>query len=128
MKVIVVEYMKELADGFMVKFTSPFGTAEGKWIGTKPLLDFEYHIEIDIPEVLEWGKQIENIGEKINQIKSVGEHIYLSGVLESVAADGYSVLRIGNNIVVFELTRANCPIGSFVQIEIDEILLFDTGI
>jgi hypothetical protein len=77
---------------------------------------------------LEWGKQIIEIYEEISQITSDDNHIYLSGVLESVDSDGYSVLRIGNNIVAFELTGNNYPIGSYVKVVTEQISLFDMKI
>ncbi|MFF2874980.1 hypothetical protein ACFVR2_01530 [Gottfriedia sp. NPDC057991] len=128
MEIIVVRYMKELADGYIVNFNSLYSSAEGKWVGSKPKLNFKYNIEIDIPEILEWEKQINKIDEEFSQIASNDNHVYFSGVLESVDSDGYSVLRIGNNILAFELTGDNYPIGSYVKIETEQILLFDTGI
>jgi hypothetical protein len=128
MKIVVVDYIKDMADGYIVKFNSPFGSAKGKWVGTRPILNFEYYIEIDIPGILEWGKQIIEIYEEISQITSDDNHIYLSGVLESVDSDGYSVLRIGNNIVAFELTGNNYPIGSYVKVVTEQISLFDMKI
>lgn len=47
MEIIVVRYIKELADGYIVKFKSLYGGAEGKWVGSKPKLNFKYNIEID---------------------------------------------------------------------------------
>jgi hypothetical protein len=116
-----------LSDGYIIKFNSPYGSAEGKWVGSKPKLNSECDIEIDIPEILEWEKQINKIDKEFSQIKSDENHIYLSGVLESVDSDGYSVLRIGKNIVVFELTGDNYPIGSYVKIKTKQILLYGFG-
>ncbi|MGG0177501.1 hypothetical protein [Gottfriedia acidiceleris] len=127
MRIIVVEYIKKLSDGYIVKFNSPYGSAIGKWVGSKPKLNSECDIEIDIPEILEWEKQIYKIDKEFSQITSDENHIYLSGVLESIDSDGYSVLRIGNNLVIFELTGDNYLIGSYVKIETKQILLYGFG-
>ncbi|MFB7141978.1 hypothetical protein ACFCYN_20190 [Gottfriedia sp. NPDC056225] len=130
MRIIVVEYIKELSDGYIVKFNSPYGSAEGRWVGSKPKLNAEFDIEIDIPEILEWEKQINQIDKDITQITRDENHVILSGVLESVEPDGYSVLRMGDNIVIFELTGGNYqnyPIGSYVKIKTKQILLYGFG-
>lgn len=129
-KITIVKYIKQVKDGYIVKFNSPYGIAEGKWFGTKPKLNFEYYINISIsiPEDLEWGKQINVIKESVSELTSDENYTYLSGILESIDSYGYSVLRIGDNYVFFsfdedlELTGKNF-IGSYVKIEAEEICL-----
>ena len=127
MNVKILKCVKQVADGFIVGFYSQYGTAEGKWVGTEPNLNGEYYIEIDIPGICEWGKQVIPINEKISQIKSNQNRIYLSGKLESVD-EGFAVLRIGDSIVAFELIGEEYTTGTYVRVETDIITLYDNNL
>jgi hypothetical protein len=128
MKITILKCIKQVEDGYIVRFDSHYGVAEGKWVGTEPKLNSEYYIEIDIPGLLEWGNQVIPIKENISQITSSKNRIYLSGILESVFDDGFAVLKIGDNIVAFELTGENYTTGTYVRIETDSISLFDINL
>ena len=112
----VSEIVNEIVHGF-----THFGGIKVVWDGDALEIGKVYDVELDIEKVLIWGKDVTLSHNENFSISCEDNVASLYGVLESVDADGYSVLRMGDYIIPF-LTQGNSfKIGSRVKITIDSI-------
>ena len=109
MKIQVDEIMID-GSKITVIFTAEFGWGKAFWEGDIPVKNQKYDVEVDIHDILEWGKGILRNGEEICFINFKDSTVYIAGILEAVYDDGYSVLRIGNYIIPFIATGNPFPI------------------
>ena len=107
----------------IVTFTAEFGKSKACWSGETPKENCEYHVEVDIQEGLEWGKDIVENDEKNYSINFKDDTVYIAGVLESVDNDGYSVLRRGDYIIPFMAIGDKFATNTFILLAIKTIYL-----
>ncbi|TXK85128.1 hypothetical protein [Paenibacillus sp. N3.4] len=128
MKVCIITIDKEVDEGFIVRFDSPYGEGIATYIGNRPIPNKEYFVEIDIQGILKWVEDIVKIESNLNKIEAMGELVSLYGTLESVDEDGYTVLRLGHSIVPIETEGLPYQIGSNIKIQSPNVKLYDIGI
>ena len=116
MKIHVYEITDTIVSG-----STDFGNINIKWEGEKPDIGKDYEVELDIDGFLIWGEDITLSHTESNSIVCDGDSILLYGVLESVDADGYSILRIGSNVIPFLGQGNSMDIGTKIKIRIDSI-------
>ncbi|MCL2571928.1 MAG: hypothetical protein FWE11_05950 [Defluviitaleaceae bacterium] len=110
-KIHVVKVLGKSVYGY-----TSYGAINVDWDGTIPEIEKKYDIELDIDEPLIWGANIVSSITPNNTITIKDNMILISGILETVHHDGYSVLRIGESIITF-LAQGNSLIcGSNITI------------
>ncbi|WP_168123965.1 hypothetical protein [Paenibacillus sp. HB172176] len=123
MKIIVEKII--MIDGKpKVDFTTEYGKSSAKWAGEIPEVGREYFVELEIGESLVIGTTLNPCDENKFAIGMKLDAVVLIGYLESIEADGYAILRLGDSIVSIELKGVILP-GTFVKVISDEVTLFD---
>ena len=105
----------------IVHGNTPFGSINVIWHGDNPELGKVYDVELDIDKVLVWGKDVLLANSGDFAIVCNGGSTMLHGVLESVDADGYAVLRMGDYIIPFVAKGVYFDIDSRIIVCIDSI-------
>ncbi len=103
----------------IIDFTSEYGKAKAIWQDKNPECK-TYNVEIDIEETMQWGSNINSTSKSSMSISmnSINK-IVLVGLFESIDDDGYTILRMGNSIVMF-FTEGNTPeVGKMVEVVVD---------
>jgi len=113
--------INEYFSGDMICCSNTLGKLTVRWIGSKPILNSEYDVELDIEKTLVWGKDIILSKTVKHFIMTEKALTVLNGVLESVDADGYAILRVGNSIVPFMSEGTAFEIGSIIKIKVNYI-------
>lgn len=122
---VTIEKIMNIENEYKVVFSSQYGNATAIWNGAKPQISKEYYTEIEVPGVLIWEKDIINT-DKINRIEEIENGIVcLCGILESIEDDGYTVVRIGDNIVAIETQGVPPKINICIMIRVENILLYE---
>jgi len=120
----MVVHIKFIRDDSKIFCSSPFGSLTLKWIDEKPTLNKDYHVELEINKTLFWNKDI-SLSE-INDFTINDENgtIVIIGQLESVEDDGYTVLRVGEDIIPVITKGDPYIIGSMIKITVDTIFAY----
>jgi hypothetical protein len=127
-KVVITSIEAEVEEGFRIRFTSSNGSGVAIFVGNKPNLNTDYFVEVDINGIFKWQEDITRIESNESKIEDVGNLASLSGILESVENDSYTVIRIGTSIIALETVGIHPPIGSNVKVRPSELKLFDINL
>lgn len=105
----------------LIDFTSEYGKAKAIWQDKNPECK-AYNVEIDIDKCLKWDVDIKITSQTASSISvDKNNKIILIGLFESIDDDGYTVLRMGNSIIMF-FTEGNIPeIGKMIEVTVDSI-------
>lgn len=106
-----------------VDFSTEYGEAIALWEGEIPTAGLEYYVEIDVEDTLVWNKDITRNESEECSLKMLCDKISLAGILDSVDCDGYSVLRMGNNIVPFFSSGKQFEVGSPITVLLKSLSL-----
>lgn len=115
-------------EDIVVNFTTPYGEGRAFWNGTKkykPELNEKYKVEYDISDILEWGKEITLSKKNDFSIETTEDGIILTGKLEGIDRDGIAELRFGESIIQLEIEGGKLPTGKFVDINTNEIEIYE---
>lgn len=126
MKVIIKEVTEE-GQKYHVNFSTEYGNACALWIGEKPQINKEYFVEFEIPDVLCWQKDIIFSDKEECTIGMQNNKFCFIGVFESIEDDGYTVIRLGDNIISIETQGEPPDLGSNVKITANNLLLYDVN-
>jgi len=124
---IKIEKIISTPPSLLVAFSTNYGNAIGTWEGEMPILDSNYDVEIDIDNVLLWGKEIINGKKSFNVSMNSKNEIILNGILDSLDEDGYAVLRLGSSITAFMTNIEKVfpfEVGSYIELTVPNISLF----
>lgn len=124
LEIIINEVIKKHPKNIVI-FSTECGDAKAFWNGDMPIINKKYDVEIEIPGILIWGKNIKRTKEDRYTIGIKDNLLYILGRLESVEDDGYTIIRLGENIVPLEVEGNPPPIGAFVKVETNEITLYN---
>jgi hypothetical protein len=113
------------ADASVVSFHTGLGDAVAVWNGAIPKPDTIYHVEVEVQDTLIWDENIEQVRENKPALGIDAGEFCLVGRLESAEADGYSVIRIGENIVAVTVRGTPPPLGVFVKLRSRNVALYD---
>jgi len=123
-KVRINEVIRESPKNFVI-FSTEYGNTKAFWNGDMPEVDKEYFVELEIESTLKWGDNIRIVEDDKYVIGVEGNACYMVGYLESIEDDGYTVIRLGENIISLEVDGKPFPIGVFVKVEADKVILFN---
>jgi hypothetical protein len=127
-KVIITSIEAEVEEGFRIRFTSSNGRGVAIFVGNKPNINTDYFVEVDINGIFKWQEDITRIEINESKFEDVGNLASVSGILESVDNDGYTVIRIGTTIIALETEGVHPPIGSNVKVQPSELKIYDINL
>jgi hypothetical protein len=113
------------ADMSVVSFSTDFGDAVALWNGSIPQPDTIHHVEVEISDTLIWDKNIEQVQKNMCSLGMETGEFFLVGRLESADDEGYSVIRIGDSVVVVIAKGSRPPLGAFVRIRVKAVALYE---
>jgi hypothetical protein len=106
--------LKNRIDKRLVEFESDLGYGVAIWGGNKPLLNVAYHVELDINDFFQWGRNI-TLGKKHEAyINLIDNNIVFNAKVISCEDKGVLVLSVANDIVFIE-TSDTCEVGAYVS-------------
>ena len=125
MRVKVMEAINQ-SKGCQVSFSTEFGIATALWNGNEPQINKEYFVELEVPGVLYWQKDITVSEAKCGILLESGT-VHLVGLFESIEDDGYTVIRLGDSIISIETQGEPPDIGSNVKLTTNNLLLYEVN-
>jgi hypothetical protein len=120
---VVIEKITGEKHSLVVSFSSDFGNATAFWSGEDPSINHEYQVEVDIDHSLEWGKDVVFCTDDADCIQQESNSISISGSIDSIDEDGYTIIKLGENIIPF---MANCSpilVGTRITLSVKSISL-----
>ena len=105
-----------------VIFSSEFGKGISVFKGNDTKCK-KYDVEIDIEDNLFWGQSIKQSNQKLPLISMNAGIDNFVGILESIDADGYCVLRMGNSIIPFWADGNAFEIGSMIELRVKNVIM-----
>lgn len=124
MKVLIID-VQHIGEKCFVLFQSKLGSGKALWYGDSPVVNNEYHVEIEIHDNLLWGDNIVSSLSRQYNIESVNDGLILTGEIESIDDDGYTVIRLDESIVCIEATGEPLPLGTFVNVHTKNVEFFN---
>lgn len=122
MRIQINEIIHENSN-IIVAFSSRFGGAKAYWDGDEPIADSEYQVEVDINNTLVWNKDVLRHENYKCSIQLKNDFILISGFIDSIDEDGYTVLRIGDSIIPFLTTGEPFQVGTNITLSTGTITL-----
>lgn len=126
---IIIKSFEENNEETKVVFSSEFGEGTALWQGALPKEGMSYDVEIEIPNVLKWGKDINETNSHLYSIKIINNRVCFEGKFESISdEDGCMVVRFGNSILLLETEGVSPGAQSFLRFEIDKLIMYENNI
>jgi hypothetical protein len=114
------------SQGLQVNFSTEYGNATALWSGNEPQISKEYFVELEVPGVLYWQKDITVSEEECGFALKSGM-VHLIGLFESIEDDGYTVIRLGDSIISIETQGEPPETGSKVKLTTNNLLLYEVN-
>lgn len=107
-----------------VRFAAEFGEGRGIWCGPPAAAGHSCDVEFELSALfMRWVDIVPAVGNAF-EIRSDGNAVVLTGVLENIEEDGTGYLRLGSDIILFECLGEPMALGGFVEIRTREIRLY----
>ncbi|MFU8646683.1 hypothetical protein ACNA06_05070 [Lysinibacillus sp. RSDA_15] len=127
MKVVIKSY-EESNEEIKVVFSSKFGEGIALWQGAIPKEGNSYDVELEIPNLLKWGKDIQGKKSNCFLIEILDNKVCFEGTLESISEeDGCCVVRLGDSIILLETEGVPLEVQSYLRFETDNIILYENN-
>lgn len=126
MKTAILQIIAKNSDGYIVLFSTSYGTGQGVWKEGKPSLQEDYDVEFSVEEQLIWGDTINEATDIQFIIYGNIDGLTFGGRLEAIEETGLVFLRIGESIIMIETFGTPASVGAFVQAKAKKIFLYDT--
>ncbi|EIT83732.1 hypothetical protein A374_18970 [Fictibacillus macauensis ZFHKF-1] len=128
MKIKIIKNEGIYNDQMVVSFSSEFGDGKASWNGENPVEGREYYVELEIPDTVEWRKDVSKSDKKQYCIKNNGDSTIIVCEVETFFEYGCCNFRIGTSIVTLEIVGELYPKGTFVEISTENLILYDTNL
>jgi len=115
MRVQVDKIISDNSD-IIVCFSSDFGCAKAYWKGKEPSVNSNYQVEVDIDHTLMWGKEVLFEENSKPNIQQKNDQIFVTGCIDSIDEDGYTVLRLDDSIIPFLTIGEPYQVGAHVRL------------
>ncbi|OJW19950.1 MAG: hypothetical protein BGO49_10500 [Planctomycetales bacterium 71-10] len=113
--------------GPIVEFTCRYGAGRGVWAVGVPEPGREYDVELDLRRPLRFDVDAKTTDEETPRILALKDRVVLVASVEDVFDDQTASLRIGDSLLLVEC-EGTCPaVGSWVEVSIRRLELYDTG-
>ncbi|KGR84257.1 hypothetical protein [Lysinibacillus odysseyi] len=128
MKVVIKSY-EESNEEIKVAFSSNFGEGIALWQGAIPKEGNSYDVELEIPNLLKWDKDIQETKSHCYLIEILDNRVCFEGKLESFSEeDSCCVVRLGDSIILLETEGVPSEVQSYLRFETDNIILYENNI
>ncbi|WES68091.1 hypothetical protein [Superficieibacter sp. HKU1] len=89
-----------------VEFTSSLGKGVAVWCGEPPQTDGRYHVELDVDDTFEWGRNIESTNEKTPVIKIIDNKFSFIAQVLSYEDDGILTISLGGEVIFLDVNSS----------------------
>lgn len=128
MNVVIISY-EESNSEIKVEFSTEYGEGIAFWQGAQPKKGFAYDVELEIPDVLKWGKDINRTNSKFYSIEILNNRVCFEGKLESYSGnDGCCIIRFGDSIILLETEGNPSEVQSFLRFETENVIIYENNI
>ena len=114
-----------------IAFATPWGDGQGIWIGRAPRVGDRYAVELEIADVLRWGKTIVGSDHAACRLAVEDDTVIVDGLLEHVEPTGTTdvcTIRLDTSLMMVE-TIGSVPLpGCYVRLSVSNLQLFDTNL
>ena len=112
-----------------VFFTAESGEGRGTWCGAVPVTaGASCTVELELPALfMRWLDIVPASGSGFG-IRTEGDAVVLTGMLENIEEDGTGYLRLGTDLIMFECLGEPMALGGFVEITTREIKLYPVNL
>ncbi|WP_340021107.1 hypothetical protein MHI24_19075 [Paenibacillus sp. FSL K6-1096] len=108
--------------------TAEFGHGRAIWCGSPVQPGDERDVELEVPGLLmSWVDMVPAAGGTVG-LRSEGDSVFLTGLLENIEEDGTGALRIGGDLIMFECLGEPMVLGALVEIRTREIRLYPVNL
>ncbi|WP_019913777.1 hypothetical protein [Paenibacillus sp. HW567] len=107
-----------------VHFGTDFGEGKGIWCGTPVKPGDQCTAEFELPALLMRWVDIVPVSGGGYGIRTEGNDVILTGVLENIEEDGTGCLRLGEDSIMLECLGEPMALGGFVEIRAKEIRMY----
>ncbi|MDQ0271337.1 hypothetical protein [Cytobacillus purgationiresistens] len=128
MKIKIIKNEGKYNEQIVVSFTSEFGGGKASWNGENPIEGREYFVELEIPDTVEWRKDVIKSDKEQYCIKSNGNSTIIVCEVETFFEYGCCDFRIGSSIVTLDIEGEPYPKGTFVEISSQNLILYDINL
>lgn len=107
-----------------VHFGTDFGEGKGIWCGAPVKPGDKCAAEFELPSLfMRWVDIVPASGGEYG-IRTEGNEVILTGVLENIEEDGTGYLRLGEDWIMLECLGEPMALGGFVEIRAKEIRMY----
>jgi hypothetical protein len=124
---VTIESVTHLHAETLVGFSTDFGSAIASWKGAPPKIGASYDVELDIEEIFVWDQNAIHASGDVCSIGLVDGSISLTGNIISVGTDGVAAIDVGGSVILLEIIRFSGAVPVFVDLKVEKISLFPTG-
>ncbi|WP_339317740.1 hypothetical protein [Paenibacillus sp. FSL R10-2734] len=111
-----------------VFFRADVGEGRGIWCGASVDPGTETDVEFELSELLmRWVDVLPVAASEFN-IRLEGDKVVFTGVLENIEADGTGLLRMGEDVVMFECLGEPMALGVFVELHVRDVNIYPFNI
>lgn len=112
----------------IVNFTSQYGDSRGKWGSTKPQLNSEYDVELEIGVRLNCAVNFQLAGTGTPLIAYSENMITIVAQIVEVFADGGAFLRLGDSLMFVEYEGDFPAVDTWIELYTNEVTLFNANL
>lgn len=125
---ITVTSVTNTSSSSIVEFTCQHGAGRGIWAVGIPQLGHAYDVEMECTGSLRIGVNTKVSFDEIPRIWSSERETNLVARIENLFDGDTASLRLGKSLIQVEYEGDLPPIGTWVEITVPQIELYDTGI
>jgi len=107
-----------------VTFESPLGWGTAQWLGTRPEEGASRQVEMAIPGVLTWGREVFGTRHDEAIFEEEGR-VCLVGRVRWSGEDGVTAVQVGSDLVLVEIANAPGLVPPQLMIRAPRLQLFD---
>lgn len=107
-----------------VFFEADCGEGKGIWCGAPAAPGTESEVEFELTELLMRWVDIMPVPAREYSIRSEGNKVVFTGILENIEEDGTGILRLGDSLVMFECLGEPMVLGVFVELQVSEVRIY----
>ena len=118
----------KINDDRKVDVRTQYGMLSGFWNGDIPKLNEEYEVELEVDDTLKWTGEIIKVDADIFDCSIKDNLVHIIGCVEVVEDDGYTVIRIGDNVLTIDTEGEPFEVGEYVKVIIQRLEFYDVAV
>jgi hypothetical protein len=112
----------------IIEYICQYGTGRGAWTIGLPQIGQEYDVELDFDQPLHVGVNIRLADDDAPRICSSEYDITFVARIENIFDEDTASLRLGDSLILVDYEGVFPTIGTWVEVKLPQIELYDTGI